>query len=737
MKKLILIVFLLSSVALYSQVEPLDTDGDGRRNVTTLDNLRWMSESMKYMSEKYELDNDIDASDTKNWNDGKGFMPIGTEGHIFNGLFDGQGHKIENLYINRPQENYIGLFGYYGGTKIYNLHLQNFDIVGGNYTGSIVGLTNGAKLDSCYSINGKVTGKNYVGGLIGCCENSYIYNSRTNCNVIGNYIAGGFAGWAYNTYIVYSESKGKVSALENVGGFAGLATKGVIQYCSAEADVDGNYSIGGFAGGCAGEINFCFSTGKVIGNNSAGGFLGIFDSGSVNACLWDSEASGITHSASGISLSTSELKSKSKFIEMGWNFDDIWDITDSYPFVNIRNNNKPVDTDGNGILNIENLSQLRWLSEVPIAYIDNYELSHDLDAADTKNWNSGLGFTPIGNKYIIFQGYVNGNYFLIRNLYIKRLNQSNSGLFGFTSKSNLSTLKIIENIGLENCDISGNDYVGCLVAENVIYKIRNCFAKGKVNGVNYVGGLIGSNSGYRAANEVDRCFADVDVYGSGKNIGGLVGSTKFALVNCYSLGDVSGDENVGGIVGYDSTVYIVNSYSKGRVQGNIKIGGVVGKNTNGNAESSFWDMETSGVGKSDGGLGKSTAKMKIKSTFTDLGWDFDKIWDIDGVTNNGYPFLRIIASGVESELSNNIPDVLVYPNPISNMGHLKLELKTNDNIRIELCDLIGGRIKNIYSGYMSSGVYDFEIDTSNISSGIYRLIIYMNNSVISRSVVVQ
>jgi len=68
----------------------------------------------------YELGNDINASVTANWNDNgdgtfAGFDPIGKESpveHRFQGSFDGKGHTISNLYINRPDNDNVGLFGY-------------------------------------------------------------------------------------------------------------------------------------------------------------------------------------------------------------------------------------------------------------------------------------------------------------------------------------------------------------------------------------------------------------------------------------------------------------------------------------------------------------------------------------------------------------------------------------------------------------------------------------------------
>lgn len=81
--------------------------------ITTLDQLQAMS---SYLTDHFVLANDIDASDTYGWNyaDGiyNGFGPIGTVANKFQGSFDGAGYTIRNLYINRPSNDYVGLFGY-------------------------------------------------------------------------------------------------------------------------------------------------------------------------------------------------------------------------------------------------------------------------------------------------------------------------------------------------------------------------------------------------------------------------------------------------------------------------------------------------------------------------------------------------------------------------------------------------------------------------------------------------
>jgi len=62
----------------------------------------------------YTVQNDIDASATAGWESGAGFAPIGNDGTPFMGLFNGNGHALSSLTINRPGQNYVGLFGFVG-----------------------------------------------------------------------------------------------------------------------------------------------------------------------------------------------------------------------------------------------------------------------------------------------------------------------------------------------------------------------------------------------------------------------------------------------------------------------------------------------------------------------------------------------------------------------------------------------------------------------------------------------
>ena len=99
---------------------------------------------------EYELTQDIDASDTINWNNGQGFVPIGTENNPFEGKFNGNGYKIRRLYIRFMQEN-VGLFSYVGKSgEITNLGIEEGWVIGRSYTGILVG-RNGGIVNNCYS----------------------------------------------------------------------------------------------------------------------------------------------------------------------------------------------------------------------------------------------------------------------------------------------------------------------------------------------------------------------------------------------------------------------------------------------------------------------------------------------------------------------------------------------------------------------------------------------------------
>jgi len=123
-------------------------------------------------------------------NGGKGWQPIGTSDDPFTGSFDGQGYKINNLYINRPDEELVGLFGYVGEGGV----VKNLGVVNANVTGDPVGglaAENHGTVSSSY-FNGNVIGEDSVGGLVGF-NTGTISDSYSTGSVTG--VDDGIGGW--------------------------------------------------------------------------------------------------------------------------------------------------------------------------------------------------------------------------------------------------------------------------------------------------------------------------------------------------------------------------------------------------------------------------------------------------------------------------------------------------------------------------------------------------------------
>ncbi|ACV13027.1 GLUG domain protein [Halorhabdus utahensis DSM 12940] len=234
-------------------------DSEGRYEISNVDQLQCINEHG--LDEEYVLVDDIDASGTEHWNDGKGFDPIGPEGHdsisipeddpweTFSGEFDGNGHTIEGLYIDRPSENYVGLFGAtdrpyddvpvgYGST-VENVILEDVHVVGNMYVGGLAGQAGGE------IINARAEGyveadKQLVGGLIGLGAHADIDNRIVaDVEVVGGNVPshlsgvqegnakgiGGLIGRAaWGTEIATGYSTGDVTGPVNVGGIMGSSS---------------------------------------------------------------------------------------------------------------------------------------------------------------------------------------------------------------------------------------------------------------------------------------------------------------------------------------------------------------------------------------------------------------------------------------------------------------------------------------------------------------------------------
>lgn len=200
------------------------------------------------------------------YNDGDGWLPIGSPSEGFSGNFDGDGHCISGIRITTSNVYYAGLFGYSTGT-IRNLSVQNCEYTavidyGQNktlYFGGFVGYNAGTLSDidcfidllaSCASQGSDI----YSGGIAGWntgdidnCTFSGTIDCSAESSSSGVY-SGGIAGY----------SSGKILACLNNGAISAV--------CSATTAV-GSYA-GGISGGTSGSISDCGNCGAVYAEGS-------------------------------------------------------------------------------------------------------------------------------------------------------------------------------------------------------------------------------------------------------------------------------------------------------------------------------------------------------------------------------------------------------------------------------------------------------------------------------------
>ena len=651
--------------------------------VSTWQNLYWMSQNpTDCRGEDFLQINDISFptsgdDNIENWDEGAGWLPICSDTD-FRGLYDGGGYNISNLYINRPaSSDFVGFFAYGGwGSSIQNVNLVNLDVTGGGSdTGGLVGYAGSTTIKNC-SCQGNISGNGSdVGGLIGRLQGSttILDSSFSNCTVEGLGNVGGLVGWNNNSStITFSYSRGIVyNSGSNTGGLVGRNYNGaVIENCYSRSTVNGTIDCGGLVGNNSYNyslIENCYSTGTVGGSANLGGLIGN-NSSTVNNSFWDTQTSLHSASAAGTGKNTEEMKNIFTYINAGWDFagetengsNDSWDkdpqytTNDGYPTFVWQNNQTWLEQPhaGEGTAEnpyqIENLKNLYWLSQYNNVWDKNFEQSIDINASETTTWNNNNGFEPIGNSEINFTGSYNGQGYKVSQLSIDKTNTDNIGLFGYTDEA------YIKNLGLDNVNITGYQYVGGLVGNNNFSKIENCFCTGNIYGNSYTGGLIGGNS---ASSLIKQSFSKASVIGSAGSIGGLLGTNVASKINnSYSTGSVEGSSYIGGLVGSNTASSQINySYSKGAVSGTSDVGGLVGFESSSSTNNSCWDKQTSGQTYSAGGSGTTTAEMTTNALifnyntniYLAMDWDFkgettngtQNIWNIGNSRNNGYPYL--------------------------------------------------------------------------------------------------
>jgi len=174
------------------------------------------------------LTTDLDLSSIDKW------TPIGTLSHPFDGIFNGGGHVIKNLKVDRAVE-YNGLFGYAENATIYNMHLKNPSVSGSDYQGTVLGYAHGNTHLSDILVTGTdyiVAGSGSVGGIVGYASNATIERCMFYGKAQSTGWIGGIVGNVYNNVIITDcaalnqlwNSKNESSTMGGIVGGAGSVT---------------------------------------------------------------------------------------------------------------------------------------------------------------------------------------------------------------------------------------------------------------------------------------------------------------------------------------------------------------------------------------------------------------------------------------------------------------------------------------------------------------------------------
>lgn len=506
--------------------------------------------------------------------------------NVFRGNFDGNGHVIKSLTINKPNLNYIGFFGAISNATISNIGMDSCSIIGKDYCAALVGVADTSNINNSFS-NSFIQGNDNVGGLVG-------------------YSSGLLFNKDYNTFNnIYSNSI-----------------------------VNGRNYVGGIAGFCSHNVYNSYSASKINKSGTIFGtvFIGCLDGVAYNSyhlkTSWDKSNKSKEFPLEYLRLNCGFASQLCNFSFSGmWKWVNDTTINNGYPILSWQNGGNLANCntwDGQGTKNspyqVKYVKDLISISKFAMNGANfkgvYFKLINNIDFKNGGNDSSSY-FTPIGgfsdsvtNTLSSFSGIFDGCGFLIKNLTINRPSNDNVSIFGRISNASIC------NIGVDSCSYIGKNNVGGLVGSSFTDTIFNCFSSSIINGNNNIGGLVG--------------------YSNGK------------ISNCYSNSTINGNMNIGGIVGMLYGGRIINSYSVPILLNSIaqNQGLLVGSSSYGQIINSYVlysiGKKSVGTGDSTGVFQKITNELRSSLQVGLLNANqYPRVWKWvnDTIKNNGYPIL--------------------------------------------------------------------------------------------------
>ncbi len=577
----------------------------------------------------YQLQNDIDATDSQNWVGG--FRPIGTAASLFRGTFHGGGFAIRNLTIVRPTDTGVGLFRSIGTNGVVrDLRIENANILGRTQVGILAGLNLGT-VSNCV-VTGRVQGQSAVGGIVG--DNitvptgaspdtgGRLIQTSASVEATGIHYVGGLAG-INNGTIADSFSTGLIespSVGSGTGGLVGGNLHGAIQRSSSSSITRGNERVGGlvgfYSGNTNGLIRECFSVGPVTGRpGSTGGLIGLASpKARTESSYWDFESSGQPTSSAGIGLDSVQMRNPTNFI--GWAVGSGW--TEGPTGTLLRHAWAPP------LVRLDILSQGPGTAQL---LADSPNHPHGSTApikaaaapgAEFLGWRGVSIAQPTALETEVDIDIDQRVFAVFRSVHeiwtpadLRRIGREPG--YALSDRYRLMTdLDFIAEPTLEPIGPDGtNSFTG--VFEGNGHSLRNVRIGATNLSTSALFGWVGAS-----AEIIHLHLVEAQVLGRAK-VGGLVALNLGRIADCTVTGHISGQDDVGGIAGINHGV-IEDCISRGTVVGSDHVGGIAGFQTQGRITRSVFNGTVEGTSGSHavGGI---------------CGWTDSGI--VEGVTEGG------------------------------------------------------------------------------------------------------
>lgn len=314
-----LLITTLAPLTAQSVLSPEAPSGDGTESspleVTTPAHLAWIAkmvnggESLRgvWIAQKC----DIDLAITKEINGGEGWTPIG--GYVFlggretkvgfEGYYDGEGHTISNLYMNRPKHDYQGLFGYVQKGRVANLTIHKASVTGLENVAAAFAYTFEETISNCHVTESVVDCKAfYAGGLIGFQSDGLTEHSSAQVTIYGRDYIGGLVGWSELDRIRGCRTSGSLLSVvyngvqpRHCGGLIGYCNKSQVERSLCSSDlIEGGDWTGGLVGSAEqSKIRESVNLAKrITGRSYVGGIAGRTNESELSDCYSISSLEG-------------------------------------------------------------------------------------------------------------------------------------------------------------------------------------------------------------------------------------------------------------------------------------------------------------------------------------------------------------------------------------------------------------------------------------------------------------